>query len=118
LKNKLIVPLLLALLLVQIPFAFAQESEDVVVFGFELEKLMNLGSALLSVCLLILTAVAYRRTQSTRLLYVTAAFFLFAIKGFLISMEIWFGDWPWVDPVASFLDFGILLSFFFGIIRK
>ena len=108
---------LIVLILLAIP-AIAQEGEDVIVGGFELEKLMNLGSAILAVSLLILTAIAYTRTENKRLLYVSAAFLLFAIKGFLTSLEIWFGDLGWVDPIASFLDFGILLSFFFGILRK
>ena len=115
-KNKLVVGLI-ALILFAIP-AIAQESEDVIVGDFELEKLMNLGSAILSVFLLILVAIAYRRTENKRLLYVSTAFLLFAVKGFLTSLEIWFGDLGWVDPIASFLDFGILLSFFFGILRK
>jgi hypothetical protein len=50
---------------------------------------------------------------------VTIAFLLFAVKGFLIASDIFFPNKTgWVDPIANFLDFGILLSFFFGIIKK
>lgn len=110
---------IIAMMLLQLPIALAQEGDDLKVFGLELEKLLNLGSGLLATILFILTLIAYKRTQRKRLIYVSAAFLLFAVKGFLMSAELFFGDFAaWIDPVASFLDFAILLSFFFGIIKK
>ena len=117
-KKKIVISTLV-LSLIQIPLAaLAEEGEDILVTGLELDKVLNLGSALLATLLFILTLMAYDRKKSERLLYVSAAFLLFAVKGFLLSMEILFGDWGWVDPTASVLDFAILLSFFFGILRK
>lgn len=110
---------IIAIMLIQLPIlVLAEESGDILVGGFELEKLLNLGSGLLAIALFILTLYAYKRNKNKRLLYVSVAFLLFAVKGILISMEIFFGDWVWVDPVASILDFAILLSFFFGILKK
>ena len=114
---------IILILLIQLPLpVLAAEAEDqnqdITVLGFELEKLLNLGSGLLAIALFVLTLSAYKRSKNKRLLYVSIAFLLFAIKGILMSMEILFGDWTWVDPVASVLDFAILLSFFFGILKK
>ena len=108
------------IMLVQLSsFAFAENADDLEIFGLELEKLLNLGSGLLATCLFIFTAIAYRRTKRKRLMYVSLAFLLFATKGFLMSTELFFGDWAsWIDPVASFLDFAILFSFFFGVLKK
>src|SRR4030095_2246375 len=91
---------------------------DVIVYGFELDKVLNLLSGVLSLGLFILTVMAYQRTRSRRLLFVSLAFLLFAAKGFLTSSELFFGDWGLVDSVASIMDFAILLSFFAGIIGK
>ena len=108
------------IMLVQLsPFAFAENGDDLEIFGLELEKLLNLGSGLLATGPFIFTVMAYRRTKRKRLMYVSLAFLLFALKGFLMSTELFFGDLvTWIDPVASFLDFAILFSFFFGILRK
>jgi len=100
------------------PAVLAEEADDVEVFGVEFEKVLNLGSGLLATALFILTSLAYRRTKRGRLLYVSAAFLLFAVKGVLTSLELFFGEWPWADPAASFLDFGILLSFIVGVMKK
>jgi len=112
---------IIALILMQISFTVSaqEENDDLEIFGLEAEKLLNFGSALLAAALFGLTLVAYNRSGRQRLLFVSAAFLLFAFKGFLMSTELFFGDWAaWIDPVASFFDFAILLSFFFGIIKK
>lgn len=119
-KNKILFFLISVVMLVQLSsYAFAENMDDFEIFGLELEKLLNLGSGLLATGLFIFTIMAYRRTKRKRLMYVSLAFLLFAAKGFLMSTELFFGDWSsWIDPVASFLDFAILFSFFFGILRK
>ena len=104
-------------------FAFAvlaqeETASDIFIYDLELEKLLNFGSGLLAAVLFVLTFTAYRRTHNQRLLYVSIAFDLFAFKGFLIAHELFFDEWLFVDPVASVLDFAILLFFFFGIIKK
>ncbi|MBS3132432.1 hypothetical protein J4212_08420 [Candidatus Woesearchaeota archaeon] len=108
-----------AVMLVQLSSpAFAQENDDPAVFGLEIEKLLNLGSGFLAAGLFAVTAAAYRKKKNKRLLYVGAAFLIFSLKGFLTSIELFGLDVPWIDPAASLLNFAILLSFFFGIMRK
>ena len=118
-RKKILLYCVFAILFIQLPnIVLAEESKDILMGGFELEKLLNLGSGLLAIVLSMLTLSAYKRSKNKRFLYVSFAFILFAVKGILVSMEIFFGDWGWVDPVASILDFAILLSFFIGILRK
>ena len=117
-KTKILFCIILILLL-QIPiFVLAAEVGDVTVKGFELDKLLNLGSALLATSLFVLTILAYNRKRSQRLIYVIIAFLLFAVKGFISSIAIFLGDIGWIDAFANFIDFIILLSFFFGILKK
>jgi len=96
----------------------AEDDEDISIYGLELEKVLNFGSGILAILLSLLTYIAYRRTQNARLKFVSLAFLIFAIKGFLTSQELFFREWSWVDPTASILDFIILLTFFFGILKK
>jgi len=122
-KNKLyaILAILLILSLTSISVLATDEDdkEDIQLFGIDAEELITIGSSILAVVLFGITAIAYKRDRRKRLLYVTIAFLLFAVKGFLVSSDIFFPDKVgWVDPTASFLDFAILLSFFFGILKK
>jgi hypothetical protein len=86
--------------------------------GIELEEIITLGSSLLATALFLISFIAYRRDGRKRLLYVTIAFFLFAVKGYLSASDLFFPEREWMDPVVSFFDFAILLSFFFGISKK
>ncbi len=98
---------------------FAQEeNDDWQVFGLEGEKLFNLGSGILSTILFVLTFIAYRRTKQSRLLYVSSAFFLFAVKSYLGALELFFEEMAWIDPTAAVFNFAILLCFFWGIMKK
>lgn len=97
---------------------WAQADADISIYGFELEKLLNLGSGILALALLAITYAAYRRNHNKRLLYISVAFLLFALKGFITSLELIGLDLLWPDPVSSVLNFAILLSFFFGVIKR
>ena len=114
-KNKIIFLIILNILLLS-SFAFAHE--DVVIKGLEVEKLLDLASGLFAVILFVLTLFSYQRAKHKRLIYVSIAFLLFAIKEFLLSSELLFGDLGWVDPITSVLNFAIMLSFFIGLIKK
>jgi hypothetical protein len=98
----------------------AEENENQPgISGLEFDDLFTIGSSLLASALFILTLIAYKRDGRKRLLYVSVAFLLFAIKGFLIASDIIFPEkGVWTDPAAKFLDFAILLSFFFGLLKK
>ena len=87
--------------------------------GVDVEELIVLGSSILAIALFSLTIIAYNRDKRKKLLYVAVAFFFFAVKGILLSSDIFFpDDVGWIDPLAVFLDFIILLSFFFGILKN
>jgi hypothetical protein len=91
---------------------------DYQVFGFQLEKFIAMVNAWISVFLFVIAFVAYRRDGRKRLFYVSLAFLLFAIKSFLIGFEIFFNVPDWFDPTATVLEFGVLLSFFYGVLKK
>lgn len=114
--------LFICLIFLLLPFRiFAEEydeTEDIEIFGLELEKLLNLGSGILAAVLFILTFFAFLRTKNNRLKYISIAFLIFAFKGLITSAELFSGEWLWVDPTASLLDFVILLTFFFGIMKR
>lgn len=96
-----------------------QENDLTVYSGIELDNVITLLGSILSIILFSLTLFAYKRSERNKLIYIALAFLLFAIKGFLISSDIFFPNKGyWVDPVANFLDFAILISFFFGMIKK
>ena len=59
-------------------------------FGIGIDELITFGSSLLAITLFFLAFIAYKRDGRKRLLYVSIAFLLFAIKGFLISSDIFF----------------------------
>ena len=118
-KNRIMNLAIIVLILSILPFALADDGdEEIEIFNLELEKFLNLGSSLLAIILSALTFLSYKRSGNTRLIYVGMAFMLFALKSFFVGAEIFFGEWAWVDPVSSILDFAILLSFFLGIIKK
>ena len=107
--------IILLVFLLQIPFlALAEEDEDLALFGLEAEKLLALGSGILAAVLCALTFLAYTRTKRERLIFIAVAFLLFSIKSFLISTELFMEELSWIDPLSAFLDFAILLIFFYG----
>ena len=97
----------------------SNENDLTISSGIELDNVITLASSILALILFIITFVAYKRSDKKKLIYVSIAFLLFSIKGFLISSDIFFPNkGAWIDPIANFLDFVVLLSFFFGIITK
>src|SRR3989338_6561077 len=91
--------------------------DDIQFAGFELEELLNLGAGLLALALFVITVVAYNRTENKRLVYVSIAFLLFSVKGFLTSHELFFNELQLIDPLASALNFAIILCFFLGVVK-
>ena len=123
-KNKIYAVLaVISVLVIMSSLVLAAEEEedekDLQAFGIDADELITLGSSILAITLFAITAIAYKRDGRKKLLYVSIAFLLFAIKGLLIASDIFFPNKTgWVDPTANFLDFAILLSFFFGLIKK
>jgi len=95
-----------------------EEGDDPEFLGFEIEKLLSLINGLLALALFIITFVTYRREYRLRLLYVSIAFLLFSIRSFLKAHELFIEEIGWIDPITVFLDFIVLLVFFYGIFKK
>jgi hypothetical protein len=113
--------ILISILLVSMSFPLITAQvveEEIEIFGLELEKVLTLMNAWLSLFLFIVAFIAYRRDGRKRLFYVSLAFLLFAIKSFLISSELFIPEIPYIDPIAVILEFGVLLSFFYGVLKK
>lgn len=121
-KNLIfIVGTLIILSSIVLPLVSAKEVNDASYLksGIDLNGLITIGSSILAIILFVITFIAYKRDGRKRLLYVSIAFFLFAVKGVLISIDALLPlKLTWTDPLGNFLDFAILLSFFFGVMKK
>ena len=96
-----------------------QEGHLIVGPGLELDNVITLIASIMAMVLFGLTFLSYKRDGRTRFLYVSIAFLLFAIRGLLLTLDIFYPQQAgWVDLFAAVLDFAILLSFFFGILKK
>jgi uncharacterized membrane protein YhfC len=117
-KKTMMFVMLLLLFIVSVTAVMAEEEDDLEIGGLEVEKLLNVGSGILATVLCVLTLSAYKRVKNRRYLFVAIAFLLFAVKAFLMGSELIFDEWGWIDPITGILDFGILASFFAGIMKK
>lgn len=86
--------------------------------GISIDTLITIATSILAVILFVISAIAYKKDKRTRLLFITGAFFLFAVKGFLIVADEFFPRTGWPEPVAHLLDFGILILFFSGLLKN
>ncbi len=87
-------------------------------FGISIDTLISIATSIMAAILFVISAVAYKKDKRKRLLFVTGAFFLFAVKGFLIVADELIPQTGWPEPVAHLLDFGILILFFSGLAKK
>ncbi|MEK6926350.1 MAG: hypothetical protein AABW50_03670 [Nanoarchaeota archaeon] len=107
------------LLILNLPFLFAQEEKaDFAVFGLELEKLISLINGILASILFIVSLTAYKRDGRKRLLFVSIAFALFAVRSFLLAYELIGESISILDPIATVIDFFVILSFFYGVFKN
>ena len=87
--------------------------------GIEIDNIITFIASIMALTLFGLTYQAYKRDGRKRLVYVAIAFLLFAIRGLLITLDVFYPQKAgWVDLTAALLDFAILLSFFVGILKK
>jgi hypothetical protein len=108
----------LALTLVS-SIVMAQETEeDIELFGLELEKLIFLVNGWIALFLAVIAFAAFRRDGRKRLMFVSLAFVLFAIKSFMFASELIFPEIAYIDPIAAVLEFFVILSFFYGVVQK
>ena len=118
-KKAFIVLFIACIIFSQLIFVVAQEQdEDIKLAGLELDKLLALVNGWLALMLAIVAFIAYKRDERQRLLWVGIAFLIFSIKSFLVASELFFPDIGWVDSTAIILEFAVILSFFYGMLKK
>lgn len=87
--------------------------------GLDLDEIIRILSILFALAIFAISATAYLRERRRKLMLVSAAFFFYAIKGFLKISDILLPQkGEIIDITANFLDFVILLLFFFAIVVK
>jgi hypothetical protein len=97
----------------------AQQDVGITLLGIEIEVYISIASSILAIFLFAISALAYRREKRSRMLFVMSAFFLFAVKGLLIAIdEVLPPQGLTIEPIALLLDFGVLLLFFLGLVKK
>lgn len=120
-KNMLVVGIIISLVLAG---SFAMLNKNKLEIGNEIgsgigiDTLITIATSILAIILFAISAIAYKKDRRRRLIFVTGAFFLFAVKGFLIAADEFFPQTGWPEPVAHLLDFGILILFFSGLTKK
>jgi len=86
----------------------------------DLPESIDFATGIFAAVLLVMSLIAYRRTNLTRLVFVSAAFGLYAIRAILPRMEIYLPaiGATTVDILLSSIGFVILALFFVAIVRK
>ena len=89
-------------------------------FYSELDEILSLAVGVFALVLLAVTLAAYKKTNQTRLLLVSAAFGLFAVKTILRHLDILIFNWGTgtMDLLFTALDFMILVLFFLALSIK
>ncbi|MEM2899707.1 MAG: hypothetical protein QXT63_02855 [Thermoplasmata archaeon] len=87
---------------------------------YYLEDLLVPWVTIFSFVLFVIAIVSYNRTRNKRLIFVTCAFALFFIKGIILTIGLYFPSIISVheDPLLLVMDILLLLSLYFGILRK
>jgi hypothetical protein len=86
----------------------------------DLEEFFSLAVGFFAIFLLAISLRAYKRTHLKKLLLVSAAFGLFAVKTFLNHLDLLIPtlDSQFVDFFLTVIDFFILLLFFLALVKK
>ena len=83
--------------------------------------LIVIATSILACFLFAISFIAYMKDRRKKLLFITAAFFLFGVKGVLMIineyLEFIYLKTSLIEPIAQLLDFGILALFFLGLIK-
>jgi hypothetical protein len=121
-KRDLLVVLVIligVLSLVATSTVFAAEACPVKEIRWDISDIIILSSTVLAAVLGIISFIGYRRDGRTKVLLVTGAFVLFALRGvFILSGDPFTLREPLFDIIANLLDFGVLACFFFGMTMK
>jgi hypothetical protein len=88
--------------------------------GFEgsaLDTALHAVTAVVAVALLTLSLQAYRKRSTRKFLFICIAFALFAVREVLIMGDLLFHVLPGIHVVAHILNLGILIAFFYGVVK-
>ena len=101
-------------------FIFASSIKEVNVHEIELSDYIDFGSGIFAVFLLALSLIAYRNVRSKRLLFVSAAFGLFAIRALITRADLLILEVQStaIELALALSGFGILALFFVAIVRR
>ena len=75
-------------------------------------------TSLLSIALGTVSFIGFSRDKRKKLLFMSLAFFIFAIKGAIIIAGDFLLEEHTLDVIANLLDFAVLFFFFIAIIKK
>ena len=93
--------------------------KDIDVREIDLPDYIEFGSGIFAAFLLVLSLIAYRNVRSKRLLLVSAAFGLFALRTLVSRADLLIPEPPEVIELALALSgFGILALFFMAIVMR
>ena len=86
----------------------------------DLENVLRASITVFALVLLVVSLAAYQRVKNTRILYTTAAFGAFFVKGVLLSWELADPDvGDWLDAgVATVLDLVILVFLALTVLKR
>jgi len=87
--------------------------------AFQLDPIIKIIVLLLSFGIFVISLLAYRKSKSQKLLFVTIAFFFFAIKWLVKVFDIFFSPGVFLsDSSENVFEFLILISLFMAIFKK
>jgi hypothetical protein len=86
----------------------------------DFQESLDFATGIFAAFLLVVSLFAYRRTKLTRLLFVSAAFGIYAFRAILPRMEIFLPsvEATTIDVILSSTGFVILALFFVAIVKK
>lgn len=86
----------------------------------DLPESLDFATGIFAAVLLVISLLAYKRTNLTRLIFVSAAFGLYAFRAILPRLEIILPsvETATIDTILSLLGFVILALFFVAIVKK
>ncbi|WP_292466194.1 hypothetical protein [Methanolobus sp.] len=85
----------------------------------EPDQVIRLISSLLALLLFVISFLAYLRDRRKKMFFVSAAFFFYAVMGFLNASDLFLpGAGDYLELWGSFLNFIVLLLFSLALLTK
>lgn len=84
----------------------------------DLQSAALAGATVLSLALFAIALLSFRRSRETRILLVSVAFGIFAVKNAVLTVLLVTGTLPSFPLVSAGLDTAILLSFYAALFRR